>query len=448
MNNEEKLEVLQKEVPTLCILPFIHFATSPEGRTKPCCIYDGELKKVAEKGGAEKAYNVGTDSIEEIWNSEAFREIRRQMLRGEEPKACRACYREERFDKNYLSYRITSFDHWKKEEGENLLARIEEARVSDGRVSEPPIYFDLRYGNLCNLTCRSCNPHSSNKLISDYRALNEQDEWFRSKSFWDTNFDQEVYSWPANEKFWQELDSCLGKVRKFYFTGGEPTLIAKNYKLMEICIERGYSQQIELMFNTNLVQLPQRFLDCIKQFKRVVLNLSVDGFGRVQEYLRSGSEWPVIERNLRHLAELKLPHIELVLSTVIQAGNLLHLDEIFGFIDQLNKESVHRPFVINPIVLTHPEFLDMQILPDNIREIAHERLIRFAESSSFKTDERRFVYEKFYQIAAKIKQPRSDQAEKLLGEFVHYNRLLDRRRGTDMGQCLPELCELLGINGP
>lgn len=448
MTPEQKLKAIQRVSPSFCVLPFVHLATQPDGRAKPCCVFMGELHKNSEDGRSGRPYNLAQDSIAEVWNSEAMRELRRKMLAGERVSGCEGCYKEESLNKGHVSYRMSNLEEWMNQEGAGVLERIQRAEASNYEVSEPPLYFDLRQGNICNLACRSCQPLFSQKLVTEFQALHESDEWFRSQGFWDSNFDGEALRWPEHEKFWEELESLLGKTRKFYFTGGEPTMIAKNYKLMETCIERGLSERMELMFNTNLMNLPDRFLKSIARFKAVTLNLSVDGLGGVQEYLRGGSQWSVIEANLRKLAELNLPHVSLNLSTVVQAANALNLAELFHFVDQRNFEAKRTVFKLSPILLVKPDFLDTAILPDVVREMAYDRLADFIEGSTYKLDRDRYSYDKLLQIADKLKQPRAAGAEPLLRKFVHYNRLLDQRRSTDLRQALPELCEHLELGGP
>ena len=85
------------------------------------------------------------DDIEQAWNSETYRTIRKQLLNGERPEMCERC--SEKKMQASSSARQSANKKWCKEDDV-----YEETAPFDIR------YVDLRLGNLCNLKCRMCNP--------------------------------------------------------------------------------------------------------------------------------------------------------------------------------------------------------------------------------------------------------------------------------------------------
>ena len=67
---------------TFCLLPFIHMATKTDGDMKLCC-------------RSWPVDNIANTTIKELWNSDKYKDVRRQMLNSERPEECHACWRHE-----------------------------------------------------------------------------------------------------------------------------------------------------------------------------------------------------------------------------------------------------------------------------------------------------------------------------------------------------------------
>ena len=76
-----------KPEDVICAIPWIHLNLEPNGKVVPCCLtshynyFSGDLT---------------TDSIEEIWNSDNMKSLRKEMINGIEPKICATCFNRER----------------------------------------------------------------------------------------------------------------------------------------------------------------------------------------------------------------------------------------------------------------------------------------------------------------------------------------------------------------
>ena len=73
---------------------------------------------------------------------------------------------------------------------------------------------------------------------------------------------------------------------QLYFAGGESTVIEEHYTLLEEVVKRGYAKQIELRYNSNGVEMPQRLFDLWDEFKRVRFHYSIDAHGKQNDYIR------------------------------------------------------------------------------------------------------------------------------------------------------------------
>ena len=68
-----------------CMIPWIHLHGWPDGRAYPCCLGEdkhpvGDLKK---------------QTLEEVWNGDEMKEMRRNMLDDKPCKQCVRCYEQE-----------------------------------------------------------------------------------------------------------------------------------------------------------------------------------------------------------------------------------------------------------------------------------------------------------------------------------------------------------------
>lgn len=108
-------------------------------------------------------------SIEEIWNSEAMRSVRRNLTEGRPVKECAYCYNQEKVGAR--SMRIDGLRAWGagwlNPRSETIEVIKAKAIGNDFRLPDGPEWVDLDVGNLCNLKCRMCNGLSSSSIAND-----------------------------------------------------------------------------------------------------------------------------------------------------------------------------------------------------------------------------------------------------------------------------------------
>ena len=153
---------------TYCPLPWQHLATHPHGGVTTCCISDhtdGLNRARNFKGEYDEFLSLNNQTIEQHMNSDYYKEVRKQMLNNEMPKACMRCYNEE--DNGIRSKR----DHEKSVFPQNSANWASGITREDGSIDMDLRFVELRLGNVCNVRCRTCNPASSSKWLDDYRAV-------------------------------------------------------------------------------------------------------------------------------------------------------------------------------------------------------------------------------------------------------------------------------------
>jgi len=81
---------------SFCMLPWIHLHAFPNGQAYPCCLGDSH-------------YPVGhlhKNTMKEVWNGDAMKEMRKNMLEDKPCKECTKCY--ERENMGFFSMRNDS----------------------------------------------------------------------------------------------------------------------------------------------------------------------------------------------------------------------------------------------------------------------------------------------------------------------------------------------------
>ena len=205
-----------------------------------------------------------------------MKNVRKQMLNGEQPPSCIKCYKEEAA--GHKSKREWETHYWRQRTDlDQLLADTTE----DGEVPPQLAYIDLRFGTKCNLRCVMCSPHDSSDWVKDWKAVypKVQNENLKQTMVWDNkgkNFGAS-YNWhKKNPKFWEQFYQQVPNMKQIYFAGGESLIIEEHYEILEEVIRQGYASKMEIRYNSNGVEWRDDLLELWKHFKLVRFHYSVD----------------------------------------------------------------------------------------------------------------------------------------------------------------------------
>jgi len=376
---------------TFCVLPWIHLATSASGMLRVCCNSTPGQNFIMKD--ETSAYRINNDNIEEAWNSPTYKEIRTQMLNDERPKMCKRCFREE--DAGIKSTRQNWNDKWAEDREYPVNAPFEIR------------YVDIRLGNLCNLKCRMCNPYASNQWVKEWHLVEdalEESEYKRLKNM----------DWPEDETVWDNLFDIADTVEEIYLTGGEPTIIKEQHRLLDYYIDSGKAKKIKLKYNTNLTNVPKELMDKWSHFKRVQLNCSIDATGELDRYIRYPSNWSKIVENFKNITKLENAFVEI--HCTVQMYNILHMEK---FIEWAKPYGYKIYFNI----LNHPEELNIRVLPHNLKILAENRLQPYLDLPK---------------VQGIIDYMWAEDWHNKYDKFLHYTDQLDKSRKENLFDIVPE----------
>jgi len=416
--------------------------TQPSSTINFCCVASGQIKK---DDGSILMLNKG-DDISTVWNNNHYRKIRRQMVEGERVDGCQPCYELE--DLGIPSYRENYIQDWMgfHREADNIRQIVDKSIDNDYVVEESPQYLDFRLGTLCNLRCRMCQSQNSSaiyKELKDEELYTEEERDFIVKTSHWNDFSDYTQPWFDDPGFLNTVETWLPNVNRLYFTGGEPTIIQRVYWILEKCVELGINENIDLVFNSNMTNIQPRFLDLIGKFKSVLMCLSVDGYSTTNDYIRSGSNWSIVDKHIRDYATSDVVG-NLLFSPVVQIYNILTITDLIDYAEQLQKETGRR-IDISFLLNNYPKCLDIRNLPQHIRDVAVEKLETWSATSTYFAEDERNKQTVLGLIKA-LKENYNEDSEQQMQIFKEYTLLLDNKRKQSLKESLPELWELLKWN--
>lgn len=342
----EKEAFLLTKSKTFCMYPWIHLHAYPTGEAHVCC-------------QAEMDYPVGslrTHTIKEIWNQDAMRETRRNMLEGKSVKSCNRCYEQE--NAGFFSGRQSANKHHG-----HLISRIHETQP-DGTLDKFQLtYWDIRFSNLCNLQCRSCGHIFSSSWYQDQVKLAGPE--------WKKNHKPLFYAGRYETDAWEQLVEHIDYVEQIYFAGGEPLMMDEHYRILEELERRGRFD-VRLIYNTNFThtKLKDRYVfDYWRKFDSVAVGASLDAMGPRAEYIRKGTDWDIVERNRMKMLET-CPDVDFYVSPTLSIMNAWHLPDF-------HKNWVERGFIkaqdLNVNILQDPPHYRIDIAPARYKESLQAR---------------------------------------------------------------------------
>ena len=267
--------------------PWTHTYLSPQTERRMCCASREpaqNFKQYIDTGTGTGTYQ--PMSLEEHWNSEHMKSVRRRMMAGETLPECEVCNDQLLNTDVYRTY----FDHLFSSK---YYKQIWEDTDETGHTRMKPVSWDYRFSNLCNFKCRMCGDMLSSSWEAEQRKHNMID-WDNPKNNWMrpeikkeiTQFQQTT----IEQEFAQAVEEH--RVEEIYWVGGEPLMYEQHWKYMQRIIELGDGPNVYARYNTNLSRVVHNnislFDDLLPNLRDWQICASIDGTEKIGEYIRTG----------------------------------------------------------------------------------------------------------------------------------------------------------------
>lgn len=408
---------------SFCPIAWIHIASHTDGDVRLCCMSNRFVKD--ENG---ENYNLGKASIDTILNSQDYKNIRQDMIDGKLIQGCESCYQAEQYSNT--SHRKRYIQDWGNSKGfKTKLQQSLENKDIDTNIE----FFDLRFGNLCNLSCKYCYSEASSSYDKEIKRINEQ-----SNTILFTPVNKDYNSWYETEIFNDGVYKQISNLKKYYAAGGEPTLIDKNYEFMEYMVKSEHSKHIELQISTNLTNTKKDFYSLLPYFNKVTFLASIDGVGAIQEYTRYPSSWKHIDSNFRKVVALPNNNINITITPVLQKVNLEYITDLFEYAESFNRELERNKVTVAPIILSQPTYYDFSYLPIDYKKQCLDKINEWVKNKC--------KYQNFL-FHSRLKTIREKCTESVnyqdnLKEFFKYTDIFDNHRNHYLKDINPNLANL------
>jgi organic radical activating enzyme len=413
---------------TFCMHPFTGLATREDGAVKVCC-------RSAPIGFIQES------SLEEIWNNDSMREVRRQVLCGERPEVCKPCFDLE--DQGVESLRQRHINGIIPEARINLYPNALD-QLNDNYIMPFEIpTMEIKLNNLCNLKCRMCHPMDSTAWNdwSEVKDLYNKEGNFLPDKIIKLNLERKPFldSFENTDNWWSSFEKLLPHFRRVEFAGGEPLMDPQHYRILDML--KPYGKNIEIKYATNGTTLGiskgRTIHDYWPYFQSVAVNVSLDGIHDVYNHIRTNSNFSEVEKNIKEIQTI--PNVSRVVGAfTAQAGNILQAAECIDyFINEMN-------IVFYSHRVSYPNVLSAQVLPQELKDLAISRLQSVADRIyEFPNIKKYPILEKItqQQIKDNINYLQAKDQSHLWQDFLEFNRRLDVTRNQSLIEAVPEFAD-------
>lgn len=308
--------------------------------------------------------------------------------------------------------------------------------AADGEIKTQDLEFlDIRFSNLCNFKCRSCNHENSTSWYSDARSF-------------EANVPSEIVR-PHRDPsiMWNLIESQLPTLKRIYLAGGEPLLQEEHYKLLELLISKDRTD-IHIEYNTNLSQLKLKNWNAVelwKKFKKITVAASLDGVKAQGELIRKGMHWENTVTNFKTIVN-EIPNIDFVLAPTISVLNVFHITEAIQ--EFINLGMIKNSDALRLNILLQPSYLSINILNSKERSALKNHYHQFLNNSAkaipgFLLTK---IQNELFRVLEHLESETAPEVERL--RFKKFNLKLDQLRSERTLLLFPELVDLFLTDNP
>jgi len=332
-----------KKEPIFCALAFNAVSWTATGEPNPCCGTRGWIYP------HDTLYMTYKERI----NHPYMKAVRKELMKGNYPKVCGLCADQEK--NNQSSMRTIWNSLYETYYGDNK-------HISEEVDPNKIFAIDINIGNKCNSKCMTCGVKGSDLWIDEAEYIFGKD------------------SLPINELKRLENYFMLGTVnsvdtliksfpniKKITFVGGEPTISPHATGFLNRLIKTGLSKNINLSYTTNLTGITDEMLELWSNFQGIGLNLSIDGYGKTNDYIRYPFKWNKIESNLNQcLEKVDGKTFSVGLSLTASMFNCISTHELLEYwYDKTRDIKYVCGVMVNKA--TSPSYIDMRLLSNEYR---------------------------------------------------------------------------------
>lgn len=229
-------------------------------------------------------------------------------------------------------------------------------RTGGRPASKLTAHIDLNLGNLCNLACAICDPHSSTAWAPIYQKM-------EGRAWTLTNYSKHDRAIIDDPELFQH-------VQTLQLQGGEVFMQPAYTDFFRNLAKSRDLSEISVIVFTNATVIPAPELwQLLRQCREVDLYFSIDDMQERFEYQRHGAKWSLVLENLHWFAHNRSPNIALGFHPTYSLLNIYYLGELQRFLSDQFPTFQRRwgPYHVN----TGPCIAD--VMPIDLRQMVLDR---------------------------------------------------------------------------
>ncbi|MCF8118507.1 MAG: radical SAM protein [Desulfarculaceae bacterium] len=305
----------------LCAHPWVEIVLTNDKGFQPCChlIYKSD------------SFPANREELLKLWNSPEMVDLRRRLIEGDIADLhCAHCLKTNTFV-------------WKDvpkvgEDRQSLQPIIKKAQAAfeahQTELDYTPLEITLGLSHNCNLRCIMCTQSTNDSDFSN--------------------------QYPTENIIRTIQDVGWENVAVFGFSGGE-ALINKDGLLLLDFLKEHPPQDTTVYVVTNGTRLAKH-VDTLNKINRLILHISIDGYGSAYEKIRAGGTWDQILENLEAIQQPRRDHPkwEVVIISIVMRSSLSSLVNLIELAkeksDRIDFMRIAGPF-FNENVFIYPSLL-------------------------------------------------------------------------------------------
>lgn len=362
---------------TLCMAPWTHTYLSPQTERRMCCASREPAQNFQQY--IDTAAGTGRYipiALEQHWNGDHMRGVRRRMLAGETLPECEVCNNKLLNTDVYRDYFNHLFAHkWPE---------VQRSTDASGATTMQPVSWDYRFTNLCNFKCRMCGDMLSSAWESE-RKQHDLVDWSDSRNHWMRPEVKQQITAFQDSVIEQEFALAVEqhRVEEVYWVGGEPLMYEQHWRYMQRIIELGDGPSVYARYNTNLSRINHLgvglFKDILSKIRDWQICASLDGTHSIGEYIRYGLDYEKWLENFREGLKYQTHPRQMRIDFTLTLPGLLEVVAIENLAQELGCGLLAKTvFAFTPDNIWSPLILPRPILESVVQDLltkTHTRVI-------------------------------------------------------------------------
>lgn len=429
---------------TFCVGAWNELRILPNGSLNYC-------EKAVIPGPGERGFsdNIVDTDIDSYFHGPTVSAVRQEIMQGLQTPLCSSCYNDEK---------TITFSHRRRHNlkmaifpGNNFSKSLTESGFFErlDSTKSKPRFYNVSFSNLCNLACVMCSEDWSSRLASEFGRLgirrSKHPDYYRSA----------LLDWSQDDQIWGRfMDHVMAnkEIVCFHFQGGEPFLHRRVQEFVDQCVKAGHTD-FHFTTVTNGTMYDEKFIEQLKHFKSVQIEISIETLAKSNDYVRWPSSHTSVMSNIKKFLTHRSKKFDVVIRTVPQVLTVLDYDTLLQM-------CLDHDVVVDSNIINYPRSFLPCVLSADLKHQAAQRLQTWIDKHHRTSQQRDQVFQVNLRnnafvdqnllnnaklVLASLAQPEPADIGQLRCDLKDYLQKIDQSRKHHLKDFIPEIADWLYV---